>query len=218
MVTILAFIVLGGGTALASYVVSSNGQVGPNTIAGHKPPSGDHANLIPASVNGQDVADNSLRGADINESTIGKVPNADALDGIDSTGFVQGNARIITIDTSALANDSAVLFNLPGFARVLASCGDTATAGNATIATYNQSVDVLTDNGGANDDHRSVPANSATGSTIWNLAPAGDSLTLSLGAAGGKVATAFIFEYTFHSNILHSDICKYQGHVIVAGS
>jgi hypothetical protein len=29
MVTILAFLVLGGGTALASYVVSSNSQIGP---------------------------------------------------------------------------------------------------------------------------------------------------------------------------------------------
>jgi hypothetical protein len=76
MVTILAFVVLGGGTALGAYVVSSNSQVGPNTISGHHPPSGKNANLIPASVNGQDVADNSLRGADIIESRLGKVPAA----------------------------------------------------------------------------------------------------------------------------------------------
>ena len=80
MATLAVFLVLGGGTALASYVVSSNSQVGPNTISGHKPPSGKHANLIPGSVNGQDVADNSLRGADINESTLGKVPSASAAD------------------------------------------------------------------------------------------------------------------------------------------
>jgi hypothetical protein len=70
MVTILAFIVLGGGTALAAYVVSSNSQIGPNTVAGHKPPTGKHANLIAASVNGQDVADNSLGGADVNELSL----------------------------------------------------------------------------------------------------------------------------------------------------
>jgi hypothetical protein len=70
MVTILAFIVLGGGTALASYVISSNSQVAPGTISGHKPPSGDHANVIGGSVNGQDVANNSLGGADINEATL----------------------------------------------------------------------------------------------------------------------------------------------------
>src|SRR4026207_112019 len=59
------FLVLGGGTALASYVVSSNTQFGPNTISGHKPPTGDHANVIAGSINGQDVADNSVRGADV---------------------------------------------------------------------------------------------------------------------------------------------------------
>ena len=63
--TLTLFLVLGGGTALAAYVVSSNSQIGPGTVSGHKPPSGDHANIISGSVNGSDVADNSLRGADI---------------------------------------------------------------------------------------------------------------------------------------------------------
>jgi hypothetical protein len=70
------FVALGGTATAVTYVVSSNSQVGPNTISGHTPPSGKHANLIPASVNGQDVADNSLRGADVNESTLGQVPSA----------------------------------------------------------------------------------------------------------------------------------------------
>ena len=59
MVTILAFVVLGGGTALAAYVVSSNSQIGPGTISGHKPPSGKHANVIAGSINGLDIADRS---------------------------------------------------------------------------------------------------------------------------------------------------------------
>ena len=46
MVTILAFLVLGGGTALASFVVSSNSQIGRSTVSGHNPPSGKHANII----------------------------------------------------------------------------------------------------------------------------------------------------------------------------
>jgi hypothetical protein len=56
MVTILAFLVLGGGTALAAYVVSSNSQIGPGTVSGHKPPSGKHANIISGSVNGTDLS------------------------------------------------------------------------------------------------------------------------------------------------------------------
>jgi hypothetical protein len=65
MVTALAFVVLGGGTALAAYVVSSNSQIGPNTISGHKPPTGYHSNIVAGSVNGQDVANNSIGGAKI---------------------------------------------------------------------------------------------------------------------------------------------------------
>lgn len=60
MVTILAFVVLGGGTALASYVISSNSQIGPGTISGHKPPTGDHANIIGGSVNATDLASSSV--------------------------------------------------------------------------------------------------------------------------------------------------------------
>src|SRR3954463_5428498 len=76
MATLAVFLVLGGGTALASYVISSNSQVRPNTISGHHPPTRDHAHIITGSVNGQDVTDNSLRGADVNESKLGQVPSA----------------------------------------------------------------------------------------------------------------------------------------------
>jgi len=100
MSTLAVFLVIGGGTALASYVVSSNSQVGPDTISGHKPRTGDHANIIGGTVNGTDiatagvvsrnVADNSLTGTDVNESTLGKVPNADTLDGVDSSALLDG--------------------------------------------------------------------------------------------------------------------------------
>jgi hypothetical protein len=57
--TITLFLVLGGGTALAAYVVSSNSQIGPGTVSGHKPPTGKHANIIAGSINGADIADRS---------------------------------------------------------------------------------------------------------------------------------------------------------------
>jgi hypothetical protein len=66
----IAFFVALGGTAMASVIITSNSQVAQNTISGHKPPSGSHSNLIAGSVNGQDVADNSLGGADVNESSL----------------------------------------------------------------------------------------------------------------------------------------------------
>ena len=56
MVTTLAFVVLGGGSALAAVVITSNSQVAKDTISGHKPPTGKHPNIIAGSVTGQDVA------------------------------------------------------------------------------------------------------------------------------------------------------------------
>jgi hypothetical protein len=70
MVTILAFLVLGGGTALASFVVSSNAQIGPNTVSGHKPPSGDHSNLIGGSVNGTDLATGAVSTAKLGTGAV----------------------------------------------------------------------------------------------------------------------------------------------------
>lgn len=64
LVTILAFIVLAGGTALgATYVVSSNSEVGPDTISGHNPPlgSGDQPNIIPHSIGVLDVRTGRLQ-------------------------------------------------------------------------------------------------------------------------------------------------------------
>jgi hypothetical protein len=53
------FLVLGGGTAVAAYVVTSNNQIASNTISGHKPPSGYHTNIVQGSINGTDIADRS---------------------------------------------------------------------------------------------------------------------------------------------------------------
>jgi hypothetical protein len=64
--TICLFLVLGGGTALAAFVVNSNSDVAPNTISGHKPPSGAHANIIAGSINSQDLAAGSIAPSNLN--------------------------------------------------------------------------------------------------------------------------------------------------------
>ena len=46
-------------------MVSSNSQIGPNTISGHHLSAAKHANIIAGSVGSRDVANNSLTGADI---------------------------------------------------------------------------------------------------------------------------------------------------------
>jgi hypothetical protein len=56
---IALFVALGGTATAVTYVVSSNSQVGPGTISGHKPPGGKHPNIIAGSINGTDIADQS---------------------------------------------------------------------------------------------------------------------------------------------------------------
>jgi hypothetical protein len=75
------FVALGGTGLAASYVVSSNSQVGPNTISGHQAPSGDHANVISRSLNLQDLAPQSVNSA--------KVVNGSLVAGDTNTASVQ---------------------------------------------------------------------------------------------------------------------------------
>src|SRR5712692_8006352 len=58
--TLALFLVLGGGTALAAYVVNSNSDIGPGTVSGGKPPSGDHANIISGSLTSKDLAPGTI--------------------------------------------------------------------------------------------------------------------------------------------------------------
>lgn len=110
MVTILAFVVLTGGTAVAlqgqNTVFTDDIANDTQPAAGGNPAGGlvaadlrpnsvgtsevansslTGADVTDGSLAGADVANNSLTGADINESLLGIVPNADQLDGKDSS-------------------------------------------------------------------------------------------------------------------------------------
>jgi hypothetical protein len=56
VVAVVALSLSVAGNAAAAVIISSNGQVAQGTIAGHKPPSGAHANIIKGSINGVDLA------------------------------------------------------------------------------------------------------------------------------------------------------------------
>jgi hypothetical protein len=185
MVTILAFVVLGGGTALASFVVSSNSQVGPNTISGHHPPSGKNANLIPASVNGQDVADNSLRGADINESSLARVPWAgNAILG--GTGRSSQQSDTCNPETTTYVSCADVSITIPDSSRILVSGQANAaldvapgnpSAGNCMLGEANHGLE-------PNSKVYATPvdfgASEVTTTAVWGPFPAG---TYSFGIA-----------------------------------
>jgi hypothetical protein len=70
VVSVLALFFALGGSAYATFVVNSNSDVAPNTISGHDPPSGDHANLIAGSVATQDLAAGSVTGGRLAASAV----------------------------------------------------------------------------------------------------------------------------------------------------
>ena len=57
--------------------------------------------ILDGEVRTGDVLNDSLTGSDIAESTLGKVGDADTLDGTDSSGFVSGPGRIQKVDFRA---------------------------------------------------------------------------------------------------------------------
>jgi hypothetical protein len=90
------FMVLGGGTALAAYVVSSNSQIAPGTISGHHPPAGKHQNIIPGSING----------ADVQNGSIGSTKLAPSALGARAYGYIAGTSVSRSKNITAVTNPS----------------------------------------------------------------------------------------------------------------
>jgi hypothetical protein len=94
--SLLALFVALGGTAIASVIVTSNSQVASNTISGHHPPSGDHANILTGSVNGTDILESSL-GTVPSATNASHASDSDKLGGASASSYLR-TARIQAID------------------------------------------------------------------------------------------------------------------------
>lgn len=137
MVTMLAFVVLGGGTALASYVISSNSQVGPGTISGHKPPSGDHANIISESVNGTDLAGGSVGSGELAN---GAVTHAKLSANSVMSGEVANDSLTLS-DLKGIDESGSISLSLAGNDCGKLSLGVSgAVAGQAAVLTWTGAV------------------------------------------------------------------------------
>jgi hypothetical protein len=78
--------------------------------------------IAAGAIGSSEVLDNSLTGNDVNESALGQVPNAGALDGIDSTGFLQGQGTVAPLNFSAPPPTALTKFADIGPLEVWASC------------------------------------------------------------------------------------------------
>jgi hypothetical protein len=173
--------------------------------------------LIKNTVPGPKIANDSLTGGQIDESTLGQVPNAanaGSLGGLGAGSFVHGSGRIETIDASIRSGDSGTVLDLPGFITLYFFCEGAATEGQYSIGTGPNSINALWDNGAPDPGHMSLSANSAIGSSFWKTTPAGDSYVWSFDGAG-KVATVILFNSTFTNPFTHEVFCNVQGHAVV---
>jgi hypothetical protein len=84
--TLALVLALAGGTAYAANTIGSSDVID-NSLRS--------ADLRDGSgVSGADVIDNSVTGGDIDESKLGKVPDADKLDGVNSSAFARKPLRL----------------------------------------------------------------------------------------------------------------------------
>jgi hypothetical protein len=143
VVALISLFVALSGVAWAANTVGS-GDVIDNSLLSQDLKNG-------AGARGVDVVDDSLTGADVDESTLGKVPTADKLDGIDSTGFVRNLWAVAGFGTPTLGNPTGFqLFRGHGatgaerlgsgvfsvsFNRDITSCGYVAAAGDIADGT-----------------------------------------------------------------------------------
>jgi hypothetical protein len=162
MATVAVFMALGGGAYAAKVAKNSVGasQIKKNAVAASELKS----NAVGASevaanaIGSAEVIDGSLLGADISEQTLGQVPSADSLDGLDSSAFQPAGADGLGRGTGGTVASGAepVLFALAQGTLVL-DCGGTATSivytndSGATSRIYHETGIHSDDDGGGID-------------------------------------------------------------------
>lgn len=87
----------------------------------------DGSSITNRSIAGKKLIKDTVTGTEVKESTLGKVPNADKLDGLDATGFVKGsNARVLTrsarLASTADSEAFTTVYTLPGFGPLAVQC------------------------------------------------------------------------------------------------
>ncbi len=126
MSTLAVFLVLAGGSFALAKVGKNevrSKQVKNNTLKSQdlkdgkgvtgkdvKDGSLDGADVGDGSLTGSDIGPDSLTGANVDESTLGKVPDADALDGLDSSDLeqIKGQGKLDLVPKDSILTVEAI--------------------------------------------------------------------------------------------------------------
>lgn len=145
---------------------------------------------------GADIRPDALTGADIQEQSLATVRNADKLDGLDSSAFVQGRG--------AVEEGAAAIGAGNGFAQIVLATADPAIVvayncpadltQNGVLVFANNSSDlanVFSDNGGTSPEYRQVPGIGGR----WDqfAAATGEHVTFQIQIGGPKIMTIEVF-------------------------
>jgi hypothetical protein len=82
--------------------------------------------LAGGSVTGAKIADDVVTGADVQEGSLGIVPNAGQLDGLDSTQFGRSGGRAFSV---TFTETSPLSLTVPGYGDFYLYCDDNNTSG-----------------------------------------------------------------------------------------
>jgi hypothetical protein len=80
-----------------------------------------------STITGRDVGLNALGGSDVNESSLGTVPRAGSLDGIDSSGFVQGPGIVRSGGREVPSPSTVTFLSVPGLLEIEGDCNGSRT-------------------------------------------------------------------------------------------
>ena len=150
-------------------------------------------------LSGIDIRTNTLTGADIQEATLAKVPNADTVDGLDSNALVQGSGQVYKGAAAVPAGN--------GYAHIFLATADPAfwvayncpadLSGIGVVVFENDSADlanVFYDNGSANPDYAQLAPSG--GRLDLAGAPTGEHIAFQVQTASGRMLAFDV--YTVH--------------------
>ena len=105
------------------------------------------AKLADGSVTGPKLADGSVTGPKVDESTLGIVPNADLIDGVDSADLMRGSGRTRAVRGTDAPGDSPSAPFVLGDGELTLDCNNPASAGSDFVFknTSGATADVWTD-------------------------------------------------------------------------